>query len=347
MRKLDLAYVTLAAELLQRSLDAQFDADFDEAGSFQKKTVRGREYWYYKASARSAGGAREKYVGPVTDPEITHRVEQFAAIKDDYSARRRLVSTLTREARLYSPAPAVGNILEALWKAGVFRLRACLVGTVAYQNYGSVLGYRLSDVMNTGDIDVAQFHSVSTSVQDSIEPILDVLRAADPNFREVPHLNDKEGVTKFSSGDLRVEFLTPNIGSDDRMGHPTPLPALGGAAGEPLRFMEFLIHQPIRAVVLHKGGIPVLLPQPARYAVHKLIVSARRQTGEGKDLKDLHQAHWLALALRETGRAFELSEAFAEAMEMGPKWREAITQSLRRMSDLNMSEFQRTLAAEE
>lgn len=345
MRKLDLTYVTLTAELLQRALDAQFDADFDEGGSFKKRTVRGKDYWYYKPSASAKGSTKEKYVGPAADAEITSRVERFTTIKDDYSVRRKLVSTLTREARLYSPTAAIGNILEALWKAGVFRLRACLVGTVAYQNYGSVLGYRLSEFMNTGDIDIAQFHSVSVSVQDSIPPILNVLKTVDPKFREAPQLNEKEGVTKFASRELSVEFLTPNLGSDDRTGHPTPLPALGGAAGEPLRFMEFLIHQPIRAVVLHKGGIPVLVPQPARYAVHKLIVAARRPTGEGKDMKDLRQAHWLALALRETGRAYELSEAFEEAMEKGPKWREAINKSLQRMAELTMTEVQLTLSA--
>lgn len=345
MRKLDLAYVTLAAELLQRSLDAQFDADFDESGSFKRRTVKGRDYWYYKPSARAPGGAKEKYVGPVADQDITSRVERFASIKDDYTARRRLVATLTRDARLYSPPPAVGDVLEALWKAGVFRLRACLVGTVAFQNYGSVLGCQLTEFLNTGDIDLAQFHSISTSVGDSIPPILDVLRAVDPGFHEVPHLNEKEGVTRLASRDLRVEFLTPNTGSDDRTGHPASLPALGGAAGEPMRFMDFLIHQPIRAVVLHKGGIPVLLPQPARYAIHKLIVAARRPVGEGKDLKDLRQANWLGLALQETGRSYELAEVHAEAMSKGPRWREAVTQSLRRMSHLGLHELPGILAA--
>ncbi|MCA0433670.1 MAG: hypothetical protein LCH46_10410 [Proteobacteria bacterium] len=344
-QKIDLAYVTVAAELLQRSLDAQFDNDFDEAGRFKKKRVKDREYWYYAAPAGTQTQTHEKYVGPVADPEITHRVEDFKTLKDDYSARRKLVSTLTREARLYAPLPAIGNILEALWKAGVFRLRACLVGTIAYQNYGSVLGYRLNDFVQTGDIDIAQFHAVSVSVEDSIPPLLDVLRQVDPKFRSMPNLNDHEGTTKFATRELRVEFLTPHQGSDDRAGHPIPLPALGGAAGEPLRFMEFLIHRPIRAVVLHKGGIPVLLPQPARYAVHKLIVAARRPAGEGKDMKDLRQAHWLARALRETGRGHDFAEAYEDAVGSGPSWREALKQSRQRMEALGMTEVEKTLAA--
>jgi hypothetical protein len=96
--------------------------------------------------------------------------------------------------------------------------------------------------------------------------------------------------------------LTPNRSSDDYSGKAAKLPALGGAAGEPLRFLDFLIHQPVRTVMLHKGGVPVLVPDPARYAVHKLIVAARRRQGESKDVKDLRQAHSLALALSETGR---------------------------------------------
>jgi hypothetical protein len=338
-RQLDLVYTTMIAELLERSLEAQFDTDFDESGTFRKRTVKGREYWYYKPSERNTDTTPDKYVGSADDPAIAKRVSDFAQIKDDYQRRRKLVSTLIREARLFSPDQRIGDVMEALWKAGVFRLRACLIGTVAYQTYGTVLGYRIADTaMQTGDIDIAQFRDVSVAVDDTIPPILDVLRGVDHTFHPVPDLNDREGITKFAgSGGLRVEFLTPNRGSDDQTGRPVSLPALGGAAGEPLRFLDFLIHQPVRTVMLHIGGIPVLVPQPARFAVHKLIVASRRLAGEGKDLKDLRQAHYLALALRELRRSQEFIEAYAEAQERGPHWREALEKSLERMSALRMT----------
>ena len=337
-RQLDLAYTTLIAELLERALDAQFDADFSETGWFKKRTVKNREYWYYLPSAKSKD-AKEKYVGPADDPVITKRVSEFGSIKDDYALRRKLVSTLVREARLFSPEPRIGEILEALWKAGIFRLRACLVGTVAYQNYGTVLGHRIADTaMQTGDIDIAQFHSISVAVEDSIPPVLDVLKSVDKNFKPVPQLNEKQGPTRFTAGGgLRVEFLTPNEGSDDQTGIPVTLPSLGGAAGEPLRFLDYLIHEPVRTIMLYKGGIPILVPQPSRYAVHKLIVASRRPAGEGKDLKDLRQAHHLALALQELGRGQDLRDAYSEARERGQHWREAIDKSLERMSALKMT----------
>jgi hypothetical protein len=340
-RRIDLAYATLIAELLDRALDAQFDADFDEAGAFIKVKSKGREYWYYKPSIRSGRDDVRTYVGPVVDDQISTRVAAFRSHKSDYQARRKIVATLVREARLFSPQQRVGDIVEALWKVGLFRLRACIVGTIAYQTYGTVLGYRLAGAaMQTGDIDLALFLSISVSVDDSIPPILDVLRNVDDRFRATPHLNDNLGTTKFeASGGLRVEFMTPNRGSDDFVGKPARMPSLGGAAAEPLRFLDFLIHEPVRTVMLHKGGIPVLVPNPSRFAVHKLIVAARRLAGSQKDLKDLSQADQLAEALDANGRADELQEVFQEAQARGPAWRTALDTSLARMTALGLKKM--------
>jgi hypothetical protein len=345
-RQLDLAYTTLAAELLERALDAQFDMDFDEAGAFIKVASKGRDYWYYKPSIRDGRPDKRIYVGPVDDPEISKRVTSFRGIKVDFQARRKIVSTLVREGRLFAPERRVGDVVEAFWKAGVFRLRACLVGTIAFQTYGTVLGYRFAGAaLQTGDIDLAQFHSVSVAVEDSIPPVLEVLREVDETFGPAPALNDALGATRFlAQGGLRVEFLTPNRGSEDYTGRPAKIPALGGAAAEPLRFLDFLIHEPVRTVLLHKGGIPVIVPDPARYAIHKLIVAARRSPGSQKDLKDLRQANQLAEALEATGRAADLLEMFHEARARGPAWQAELAASLRRMQSLGLTKMSAVLA---
>jgi hypothetical protein len=345
-RLLDIIYTTMVAELLDRALDAQFDADFDEAGLFRKRPVKGRNYWYFKPSERGTATAADIYVGPADDPDINRRVEHFAEIKDDFQRRRKIVSTLTREARLFSPEPRVGNVIEAFWKAGLFRLRACLIGTIAYQTYGTVLGYRLTGTaLQTGDIDLAQFHSISTAVEDSIPSILDILHGVDESFRPAASFNDKAGTTRFEArSGLRVEFLTPNRGSDDHVGKPAKMPALGGASAEPLRFLDFLIHEPVRTVLLYKGGIPVLVPDPARFAVHKLIVAHRRPAGSQKARKDLGQSDQLIEALATTGRRDQLHEALAEARSRGPAWREAIESSLSRMAELGLTSGPNALA---
>jgi hypothetical protein len=131
--------------------------------------------------------------------------------------------------------------------------------------------------MQTGDADFAQFHEISVAIKDSMPPILEVLRKVDPTFREVPSQVDGRVSTQFVSRDkFTVEFLTPNQGSNDQEGKPVPMPALGGAAAFPLRFLDYLVYQPIRAVLLHGAGVPVLIPSPERYAIHKLIVGSRR-----------------------------------------------------------------------
>jgi hypothetical protein len=40
--------------------------------------------------------------------------------------------------------------------------------------------------------------------------------------------------------------------------------------------MEYLIENPLPAVILHGSGVLARVPQPARYAVHKLIVAQKR-----------------------------------------------------------------------
>lgn len=334
MRTIDRSYQMLYSELAQRSLDGAFATEFSLAGRFVPVTVKGRRYWYFD-EPKEGGGKARRYVGPAEDAEITARVERFKDLKADARTRRKLVSTLVREAHLPQPDRMTGDIVEVLANAGLFRLRGVLVGTAAFQAYSALLGVRLPQTaMQTGDADFAQFHSISAAVGDSLPPVLEVLRSVDATFRQVPHRADGRSTTQFvSRTGFKVEFLTPNTGSAEHDGRPAPMPALGGAAAEPLRFLDFLIHEPVRAVLLHGFGVPVIVPAPERFAIHKLIVAARRRSdgdSAAKSTKDIRQALILAEALAETGRQADLALAHQEAWERGPGWREAITASLSR-----------------
>ena len=335
MKEIDLVYRTMFAELVQRSLDAPFETEFSTAGNFVRVPVKGRDYWYFEETQPKKS---RKYVGPADDPDIAKRVDTFQHIKDDLRSRRKLVSTLTREAGLVAPERFTGAIVEALGHAGIFRLRGVLVGTVAFQTYGGLLGVKLPGAsLQTGDADFAQHYSISAEVQDSLPPIIEILRDVDPTFRPVPHRSDPMRATQFeNSARYKVEFLTPNRGSDEYTDHASPMPALGGASAQPLRVLDFLIHDPVRTVLLHRSGVPVVVPAPERYAIHKLIVASRRQSdanGGAKREKDLHQASLMVEALRTTRRLDELGYAFEEAFNRGPSWREAIEKGLRLLPD--------------
>lgn len=337
-QNLDISYQTLYSELVQRSLDESFTSEFSSNGRFVAVEVKGKKYWYFDTPKLDAAGQDRRYVGPVDDPEITKRVEAFKDLKADLKGRRRLVSALTREAHLPRPLPIAGQVVEELAKAGFFRMRGVLVGTVAYQCYSAVLGRRLDALaMQTGDADFAQFHEISVGIKDSMPPILEVLRQVDRTFREVPSQADGRVSTQFVSRDnFKVEFLTPNQWSDDQAGKPVTMPALGGAAALPLRFLDYLIYQPIRAVLLHGAGVPVLIPSPERYAIHKLIIGSRRKQDReatAKSAKDRLQARSIIAAMIANRQHADLATAFMEAWDRGDHWRAAIRTSIATYDD--------------
>ncbi len=346
----DIAYQTMYSELVQRSLDESFTSEFSTEGRFVPVEVKGKKYWYFDTPKPDGDGAQNRrYVGPQDDLEITKRVEAFKDLKADIKSRRRLVSTLTREAHLPRPPLITGQVVEALAKAGFFRLRGVLIGTVAYQCYSAILARRLDAVtMQTGDADFAQFHDISVAVGDSLPPILDVLRAVDPTFREIPSQTDGRISTQFVSRDkFKVEFLTPNRGPDEIEGKPVQMPALGGAAAFPLRFLDYLIYQPVRGLLLHGAGVPVLVPAPERFAVHKLIVASRRKEMREtatKRAKDLLQARSIFEAMIKNRQHVDIASAFIEAWDRGKAWKDAIRKSIASYDDKFRTHLKQELA---
>jgi hypothetical protein len=100
MTDIALAAQTIFAELIQETLDAEFDARYDARGRFIKRLKRQHYYWHYQRDVE--GRQREDYVGPVKNKAITARVQRFATIKADYARRRALVRALLA-ARLPRP----------------------------------------------------------------------------------------------------------------------------------------------------------------------------------------------------------------------------------------------------
>lgn len=330
---LPLATRTAFADLTARCADAAFDADFPENGRFQVQHDRGRGYFYFRALVGDGEGGKrilQRYVGPADDPVIAARVAAFGHIKANGRERRTLVAQL-RAAGLGQPTGPVGDVIAALARAGIFRLRGVLVGTTAFGAYGGLLGMRLPEAsVTTDDVDFAQSTGVSMCVDDSIPPVTRVLGEVDPTFRPIPRNQRGYAASSFvSERGLKVEFLTPNRGSDDHSDDGATMPALGGAVAQPLRFLDFLIRHPVPSVLLRGTGIPVVVPAPERFLVHKLIVSHRRARNlagsMAKSAKDVRQSGILLRALEADGRLDDAGAAWREAWERGPKWREGLT----------------------
>ncbi|MFO1038897.1 MAG: GSU2403 family nucleotidyltransferase fold protein [Geminicoccaceae bacterium] len=328
----DPAFVTLFAELAERVSDAGLIEGLPPGGTFELRTTNGRDYWYHRAYNRATGKDRVRYVGPAT-AALTARIERHRSLQPDIRGRRQLVSTL-RRAGFPAPDTFTGEIIAALARAGVFRLRACLVGTVAYQCYPAMLGVHLpAAAMRTEDVDIAQFHAIAVGVEDAAEPLLDTLQEVDPTFTPVPSLKSPMlSSTLRNARGYRVELLTPHQGSDERGDDLLPLPSIPGLGAQPLRFLDYLLYGEVPTVVLHGPGIAVNVPAPERYAVHKLIVASRRSgAGRLKAAKDAAQAGSLIQALVATRQADMLRDAWDDAMARGPHWRKALQQGVRRL----------------
>jgi hypothetical protein len=318
MQAIDLATQTMFAELLQRSLDAEFDEAFDERGTFRRKKSKGRFYWHHQL--RMGDRVVSKYVGPVTDKSITARVNRFGEIKTDFKQRREMIRALAA-AGLPTPDPISGAVIEAMWKAGFFRLRGVLVGTLAFGAYAGPLGVRLGGrPLMTQDVDFAQFWGISENIGETMASPLIVLRGVDETFREIPHIDDPFISTQYRNrAGYRVDFLTPNRGGDLHQGKPARMKALADSGATPLRHLDFLIREPERSVLLFGGGVPVTIPRAERYAVHKLMVAVERQD-QTKSAKDILQAGILIEAL-SAKRPLELASAWQTAWKRGRRWR--------------------------
>lgn len=290
-----------------------------------------KAYWY--AARRIGSEMRFFYIGEDSD-ETRARIDRIEALHATAKERQAKRSRLVRLLRAEGMTPtdrATGSILSAMADAGTFRLGGTIVGTNAFRLYEGELGIRLplGGMANTGDIDIAQFEKLSVALEDQVDPGLAETFSA-LKFDPLPGL--EPGRTwrwaQGGSGQL-VEFLTPAFGEETIR----ELPALGVNA-QALNYLNFLIAEPIHAAAIYRSGVLVQVPRPERYAIHKLIIADRRRDGAGslKASKDREQAAFLIEAMAED-RPDDLRRAYVTAMGVGPRWREHIVKSLKRMHD--------------
>lgn len=305
------------------------DAVSDIRGSPTARERNGRRYWYDRY--RIGTETHERYLGEDT-PELARRIDRHRALSEERRLRlreRARLVRLLRSERYLGLDGASGSLIAALARTGVFRLGGVLVGTVAFRLYEGELGLRLSldELAMTNDIDVASFEKLSLAIGDTVTPTIGEA-LAELDFTPAPSLqNDKVWRWKQSPGETLVEFLTPSFDDEEAL---RELPALGVSA-QSLHFLNYLIAEPLYAAAIYREGLLVRIPRPERFAIHKLIVADRRLDGpdSAKARKDLMQAELLVTVLAED-RPSDLQEAYEDALQRGPKWRERLQRSIAR-----------------
>ncbi len=127
--------------------------------------------------------------------------------------------------------------------------------------------------------------------------------------------NRMSGTIKFDHPDLRVEFLVPELGR----GHDKPLEIKKlGINAQGLRYLNFLTAYP--RIISHED-LHIKVPEPAAFALHKLIISARRLNKE-KARKDLEMATGLLEFLYTKPREIERIKSIFRTIPK--KWLQAI-----------------------
>lgn len=315
MSEISLSAQTLYAELTQR---AGFGGP--APASVITRTRGGRQYLY----AFEKHGERwiEAYIGPASDPEASARAEAIRRARGDSDQRREIVQMIKR-AGVSGPSIQVGRILEALERSGLFDSGLIVVGTIAFQMYPIIVGRHLANAgMMTNDADFAVASIVDIKGDADLTTIL---QRGDPSFIPQNQLKKSAAPKRFRAANgFEVEILTPVRTRKDA--NPVAVKNIAASA-TPLHYLEFLIKDAMPAVALYGSGVRVKIPQPERYAVHKLIIAAQPERDRAKRRKDLVQAKELIEALANDNSE-ALGVVMNEAAERGPKWKAAMAASL-------------------
>ena len=315
-------------DLLSRHLDQRVT----ELGGIPKlRRIGGKDYWYAEIAIK--GRKNQRYLGPDTS-EMRASIERAKSAVEDARAARADNRALVRQLEAIG-APRLdantGSVLKAMAAVGVFRLGGTLVGTHAFRLYALELGMRLRGLFDaTQDVDIAAFQRLSVALDDKVDPSLGSALGG-LGIEPAPAIDQRRPTRwRAKGGGLAIDFLAPSFTEEEG---PVKLDTFDGWA-QGLHFLNYLIADPIQAVALYLDGILVQIPQPERYAVHKLIVAQRRNpANRPKARKDLDQAQALIETLA-TERRELLRDAYDAAMEAGPKWRAAITASLRQRPEI-------------
>ena len=337
MQKLPLETQTLYAEFMEQLTALEARRSIGRVpGCFVTKTVKGETYYYFQYSD-PGGKQRQTYVGKksaLLDKVVARYQHERKSLKEDSESILRLAALLRTGGALVTDT-ASARVIKSLAESGVFHLHGVLAGTQAFLVLGNLLGVRWKrGSLRTHDIDIAGDRRVDIAVPNVRADPPKILESLKMGFLPVPPLNPNDPSTSFKvrGRSLRVDLLTP--ASTSRQKRPVFIQRFHAAA-QPLRFLDFLIKDPVPGAVVDGGGILVNVPAPARFAFHKLITSQKRSlVMHDKVEKDLLQAAQILLVMSDERRG-DLLLAWEDLRTRGKGWMQLVRAGLDRLKNLH------------
>ncbi len=288
-------------------------------GEFITKVVKGSVYNYYQATL--SGGRTQIYIGPDSE-EVRKLINARETGGKDVSSDGKMLQRLGAQviAGGVTPVlPDMARVIGRLSNSGVFHVGGSLVGSVAYQILGTHLGVHWdSGSRMTQDVDLAGNNSVALAVPYLKADVPAVIESLQMGFFPVTRLSHKEPSTSYAirGKTLRIDLLTPM--KQEKSG-PVFISRLNAAA-QPLKYLDYLLEEPINAVMICGTPCLVKVPRPARFALHKLIVSQERDAGAiDKKRKDIMQAKNMLDLLKED-RPGDIELAWEDLAKRGASW---------------------------
>lgn len=196
---------TLYAEVVDRSWGGSYAELLEAGGTPYKRSLKGRDYWYFKTSSVGTGSRKDLYLGPDTSA-VRQRADELRDLKRIRRDRISMIRAL-RAAGLPTPDSMSGKVLSALCEAGVSHLQPAVVGIAAFQTYGPMLGVRFEKRIAQA-FDAAEPRSISIYADDPIEDdLLSLLHRVDERFRLAPQAFDNTKSLKYVLGpETQEEF---------------------------------------------------------------------------------------------------------------------------------------------
>jgi hypothetical protein len=269
-------------------------------GTLKQRTKAGNRYWV-REYIRADGKKTDEHVGSVNTTSVD-------GITREIDLARQLASG-SASLRLFGyqridRKPAA--VLEVLFNRRLMEGGLVIVGSHAYGVLLNELGISAAGY-KTRDIDVARPHVLSIGLPPEFS-FQALLHESGLQFVPVPGMPSDRPSASFKlpgAEALAVDLLVPG----KKIGEIIRVKELNAYA-QAIPFLEFLIEGPVDAIALSPNQvIPIRVPSPERFALHKLFSSQSRRTDRDKIRKDLDQAAILAAAVEEEtpGR---LREAF-------------------------------------
>ncbi|MGF6756767.1 GSU2403 family nucleotidyltransferase fold protein [Paraburkholderia sp. GAS42] len=333
------ALQTLYSSVTERT-GAQTHIPLHSPGSAAQKTIDGKTYIYWRIYLAS-GKHKETSLGRAGEPSTDAALDAKLLESGEMRAIAAEVQLL-RKAGFAAADNSSALTIATLFNAGIFGHGGVLVGSHAFGALLNSLGVRLPANYKTEDIDIGSAGSISVAIPEN-RTFLDILRDSGIPFLEVPDLDSRKPATSFKARGqpLKVDLLVPGTDAYETKS----LPQLRAhATGLP--YFRYLVSNPTRGFILGKEHVvPVLLPDPARFALHKLIVSTLRDPLRAlKADKDRRQATVLIDALME--KFPDWLQTAASELEEGARPKVAKAAALALRLDSGLSERARDFLAD-